>query len=246
MELRRFYCNPITESFAELTGRQAHHLASVLRLKAGEKVELFDGAGRLATAAVLSVANRKITLQIEDTSVTPRPEQHRIIIAASVAKGDRFDWLIAKCTELGTDRLTPVIFERTVKQPKNLKTAARWQNLAIEAAKQSRWLFLPHIDPPLSLEQAAKKLKADHPNAGILFGSLDAGCPSILEIPSANTDTIVFIGPEGGLTQQEESFLLSRSAEPIRITDTILRIETAAIAAAAVLAAKRAASKLWH
>jgi 16S rRNA (uracil1498-N3)-methyltransferase len=244
MERRRFYCNPITESAVELTGRRAHHLTSVLRLKAGQKVELFDGDGRLATAAVLSTTNHNVTLQIEGTKVTPKPEQNQIIIAASIAKGARFDWLIAKCTELGTDRLTPVIFERTVKQPKNPKTAARWQNLAIAAAKQSRRLFLPHIDPPLGLEQAVKKLKADHPNARVLLGSLDASCPSILETPVVNVDTIAFIGPEGGLTQQEKTFLLSQSAEPVRITDTVLRVETAAIAAAAILTTKRAASKL--
>lgn len=246
MELRRFYCNPITKSTAELTGRQAHHLTSVLRLKAGRKVELFDGAGWLATAAVLSATNHKVTLQIENTKMTPKPHQCSIIIAPSVAKGTRFDWLITKCTELGIDRVAPVIFERTVKHPKNPKTAARWRNLAIEAAKQSRRLFLPQIDLPLTLEQAVKKLKADHPNAGILFGSLDTVCPSILETPTANVDTIAFIGPEGGLTQQEESFLSSLSAQPVRITDSVLRIETAAIAAAALLAAKRDASKLYR
>ncbi len=243
MEHYRFYCNPITESSAELTGREAHHLTSVRRLKTGEKIELFDGAGRLATAAVLSATNRNVTLQIEDSKVTPKPEQNQIIIAVSIAKGDRFDWLIAKCTELGTDRITPVIFERTVKQPKNPKTAVRWQNLAIAAAKQSRRLFLPQIDPPMGLEQAAEKLKADHPDARLLFGSLDADCHSILETPVVNVDTIVFIGPEGGLTQQEQAFLLNQSVEPARITDTVLRIETAAIAAAAILAAKRISSK---
>jgi 16S rRNA (uracil1498-N3)-methyltransferase len=246
MELNRFYCNPITESTAELTGRQAHHLASVLRLKTGQKVELFDGAGGFATAAVLSATNRNVTLQIENTKVTHKPDQRQIIIAASIAKGARFDWLITKCTELGTDRITPVIFERTVKQPKNPKTAARWQNLAIAAAKQSRRLFLPHIDPPLSFEQAVKKLKVDHPNAKLLFGSLDAACPSILETPAVNVDTIAFIGPEGGLTQQEKTFLLNQSAQPIRITDTVLRVETAAIAAAAILTTKRVTSKLYR
>ena len=113
----------------ELSVAEAHHLAAVLRLQAGDKVELFDGSGTLAVATVTTAKTRKATVQVEQLQVVPKPKDQQIVIAPAVAKGDRFDWLIGKRTELGVDRICPVLFERTVKQPKNPEITQRWQNL---------------------------------------------------------------------------------------------------------------------
>ena len=235
----RFYCNPIYRPVAELDGSEAHHLAQVLRLKCGDKVELFDGAGSLATATVATVGSRKVALNVDDLQVVPAPDGQRIIIAASIAKGERFDWLIGKCTELGADRICPVLFERTVKQPRNPRTAERWRNIIIAAAKQCRRLFLPRIDNPLSLLDTLASLKSDFPNGRILLGSISPGSPAISNQSFGAADVIAFVGPEGGLTEQEEILLRENGAEPARLADTVLRIETAAVAFAAILSAQR-------
>lgn len=244
MDLPRFYCTEIKDSFFELPDPEAHHLASVLRLKPGQKVELFDGAGTLGVARITDIAPHKVSLRIENSYIFPKPHPKQIIIAASIAKHERFDWLISKCTELGADRICPVLFERTVKQSKNPKALQRWQNLSIAAAKQCRRIFLPKIDSPSPLQEVLKLLKEDFPKARFFFGSLDEKIPSLIDLPFSNSDMIALIGPEGGLTEDELTLLKSYNAQPVRLTDTILRVETAAITFTAILSTKRNAKKI--
>ena len=200
---------------------------------------MFDGRGALAKAGIEKISSTKVVCQIQHLKIVEKPKRPQIIIAAAVAKHDRFDWLIAKCTELGVDGITPVIFERSVKQPKNPKIIDRWNNIAIAAAKQCKRLFLPAIDLPLPLAEAISKLTADYPGARILVGSLDEDAKALLEIGFDSRNVIAFIGPEGGFTDQEDKLLTDKGAQPARIADTVLRVETAAIAFAAFLAALR-------
>jgi 16S rRNA (uracil1498-N3)-methyltransferase len=193
----------------------------------------------LADARIEKISSKEVTCRIENLQTPEKPAGPRIIIAASVPKADRFDLLIAKCTELGADRITPVIFERCVKQPKNPKATDRWRNITISAAKQCKRLFLPEIDRPLPLTEAISKLAVDYPHSCILAGSLDNNVKPLLEINFESKDVIAFIGPEGGLTERENELLTTAGAVPVRITDTVLRVETAAIAFAAILASAR-------
>jgi 16S rRNA (uracil1498-N3)-methyltransferase len=239
MDLIRFYCNPITKPSVELSGPESHHLYSVRRLTTGDKVELFDGAGTVATATIASASNKKVSLQVDEIKVIPRPSKAQIVIAVSIAKGSRFDWVIEKCTELGIDRISPVIFERTVKQPKNPDITSRWNNLAIAAAKQSRRVFLPQIDKPAALTDAIKLLQKDFPQGKFLLGSPSAEVPFLTnQLPTCNA-VVALVGPEGGLTEQEQTFLKDNGVQSVRFADTILRIETAAVAFASILAAQR-------
>ena len=135
MKRHRFYCRPITQPITELTGFEAHHACSVLRHKPGDILELFDGSGTLALAEIQTIFPRKITLAIQTIQTLPRPNRSQVVIACSLAKGERFDWLISKCTELGVDRICPVRFERTVKLARGEKVTERFLKLAIAAAR---------------------------------------------------------------------------------------------------------------
>ncbi len=239
MQMHRFYCENLAGTAAELVGSEAHHLANVLRLHKDDKVELFDGKGTLSLAAIENIARHQVTLRIESAKTTPERKTGRIIIAASIAKGERFDWLIAKCTELGADRICPIIFERTVKLPKNPRIVDRWLAIAIESAKQCKRLHLPRIDSPAALVQAIPALKAAYPAGRLVFGSPSPLSPALAATPFGTSDVIAFIGPEGGLTDNEIRLLMQNAAQAIRLTDTILRIETAALAFAAILTAQR-------
>ena len=239
MPLHRFYCNPISEPSVELAGTEAHHLASVLRLKAGDKVELFDGAGMVATAAITKIIKRKVTLQIEDVHRFPPRTTGRIIIAPGIAKGQRFDWLIEKCTELRTDRIMPVIFERGVKQASNPKILERWRNLVISAAKQSRRIFLTRIDPPAPLCDVLELLRQEYPRIQLIVGSLTPDATPLTGQLFGQTDVAAFIGPEGGFTENETTLLKDRGTKFVHLTETVLRTETAALAFASVLCALR-------
>jgi len=239
MSLHRFYCNPISEPETELAGTEAHHLTSVLRLKAGDKVELFDGAGTVATAVIAEIVKRKVTLRIEDVHRYPPRTTGRIIIAPGIAKGQRFDWLIEKCTELRTDRISPVLFERGVKQASNPKILERWNNLVISAAKQSRRIFLTRIDEPSPLCDVLEMLRREYPRIQFIVGSLTPDASPLTGQLFEQTDVAAFIGPEGGFTEDEAACLKDRGAKFVRLTDTVLRTETAALAFASVLCALR-------
>ena len=242
MNLHRFYSENISKPVTLLSGTEAHHLSQVMRLKAGEKVELFDGKGTIAIAEIKSINKKDVNLQIEDLKTFDK-QSPQIVLAVSIAKGERFDWLIEKCTELGVDRIVPVVFERTVKQPKNTKILNRWNNIAISACKQSRRVFLPQIDNPTILNEAVNLLRKNYQKAHFIFGSLSKKCQSILNF-NFNDNIIAFVGPEGGFTEAEENLLSENNVQAVMITQTILRVETAAIAFAAVLASMRDIQKI--
>jgi 16S rRNA (uracil1498-N3)-methyltransferase len=140
---------------------------------------------------------------------------------------------------LGVERISPVIFERTVRQPGNPKALDRWMNLAISACKQCKRLFLPQIDPPMNLQDCYKAIKKDSPNCRIIAGGISEDCPSLAGQPFGENDVAALVGPEGGFTENEEAFLKSRGVQFVRLSDTILRTETAAVAFAAILTAQR-------
>ncbi|MCK5114924.1 MAG: 16S rRNA (uracil(1498)-N(3))-methyltransferase [Phycisphaerae bacterium] len=234
-----FYCRPINPGLLELDPGQAHHLKQVRRLKTGDAIELFDGQGTAALARVSEINRKTVLLEVEKITHHQPGQNRRIVIAAALAKGERFDWLISKCTELGVDHICPVRFERTVKLAGSAKSQQRYENLAISAAKQCRRWFLPRIDQPEQFDQAIQTLSRDYPDAQILFGEPNEQADSVLNYTNCEKDLICFVGPEGGFTNAELELLGEHHAQPVRLSETILRVETAAITFAAVLCCAR-------
>jgi len=240
MRKARFYCETITPNAdAVIDDVQLRHLTKVMRLAKGDVVELFDGKGTSAQALIEKIAKDSALLKIQTLNTLTNRSNRRIIIASSEAKAQRFELVIAKCTELGVDRISPIIFERTVKQPDGKNVLRRYESIAVESAKQCQRNFLPIIDCPQSFAHAIEHLPKEYPNADIIFGSLTQDAISVINLEFDTRDVIAFIGPEGGFTDAEEKTLKALNATPVKLTDTILRIETAAIAVGAILAVKR-------
>lgn len=235
----RFYCESINAGSVEPDQVELHHMTGVMRVKPGERVELFDGQGTVAQAKAVSTGKKSVSLEIIETVKIPPRQTSRITILVSVAKGDRFERLIAGCTELGVDIIVPTIFSRTVKQPKGRNSIDRYRKIAIASSKQCRRAYLPQISEPLDFPTALAECVKDKAGAEIIFGSLTAGAESIVDCTFEDKDVCVFIGPEGGLTESEEKMLIDSGAKPVRLTGTVLRIETAATAAAAFLTIRR-------
>ena len=236
---RRFYQRPITKGELELTGPEGRHLVQALRGRCGQWVELFDGAGTVAQAEVLRIERSGAQLAVRSLERLEARERGRVVIAASLAKGERFDWLIGKCTELGVDHICPVRCERTVKQGGSGKAAQRYEHVAVSAAKQCGRVFLPTIDEPATLGDCAAALEGQYPGALWLTGRARGEAAKLTEVDVAGRDVVAFVGPEGGLTEAEVQLLNERQAQGVRLTETVLRIETAAIAFAAILCAGR-------
>jgi len=115
----------------------------------------------------------------------------------------------------------------------------RYRKLTISAAKQCGRLFLPHLSGPAGLAETVKDLVARYPEAQIVFGGFGEGAVGIGQCCRADAEVIAFVGPEGGMTDAEEQLLNEQGAMPVRINANILRVETAAIAFAAILCADR-------
>ncbi len=238
MQASRFYSQSITHGRHTLSPTESHHLISVLRGKIGDSVELFDGRGGLAPAVVVSIRKGDAVVEIDHVHRAVRPACPKIILAAAVAKGQRFDWMLGKCTELGVDHIALVNYERSVRAGKE-SACGRYADMTIAAAKQCRRLFLPAISGPHTLPQTLVELQRQYPGASLLFGSVADGSKPITHIAPITGDVVVFVGPEGGLTESEEKLLLDNRVIPVRIAVHILRTETAAVAFAAVLESLR-------
>jgi 16S rRNA (uracil1498-N3)-methyltransferase len=212
---------------------QAHHLRDVLRLKAGDEIEAFDDAGNIASAIIERCDELEVYLQIGD--LRARQPAAEIVIASAVPKGDRADWMIEKLSELGVSRFIPLITARSVVVPAGQNKRQRWIRIATESAKQSRRAGVMKIEEATDFRDAI----AAKPPAGTtrFYLSTEPGTSPILDIRQSTIDNRhFFIGPEGGWTDGEIEQFRAAGLTGLRLTGTILRVETAAIAAAALVA----------
>ena len=227
----RFYCPLLSEAGSViLDDSEAHHLIHVLRGKVGETVELFNGAGLVATCRIESIRKRDVLL--EATSVWLDPVQTRsLTLATAVPKGDRFDWLIEKATELGVSRYVPIITERSIVEPRAGKLD-KLRSVVVAACKQSKRNHLMEITPLTRWSDALQIGVADHRR---LIAHPQGKASSVFGTTDDNLPTIVFVGPEGGFSEIEIQTAIDSGVEPIQLGHQILRIETAAIAIASKL-----------
>ncbi len=226
----RFFLADLPESGAAvLEDLEAHHLIHVLRASPGDIVELFNGAGLVASAQITSLHKRDAKLQILG-SHREDPSPRQIIVATAVPKGDRFDWLIEKATELGVTRIIPLRTARSVVDPQESKLEKLRQTV-IAACKQSGRNHLLELESTTTwsdfvtreLGQSASYIAHPGPTTRSASTSLWDGKSSI----------VFAIGPEGGFTEEEVELAVGHGAKPISLGPLILRIETAALALAA-------------
>lgn len=220
---KRFYCENLSDAgTVRLDGPEAHHLAKVMRLPAGETVELFDGAGLVVTAEIITVGKRDVSLTIRHAERFPPPVT-RLVLAAAVPKGDRFDWLVEKATELGVTELIPLRTARGVVDPRDSKLDRLRQGV-IEACKQARRAWKMELSPVTDfttlLGQPGPLIVADPTGEPVT----DLG----RTLPQAPAVTLA-VGPEGGWTEPEIAAARAAGAVVISLGDNILRVETAAM-----------------
>jgi 16S rRNA (uracil1498-N3)-methyltransferase len=214
----RFYVPALEPGRLTLDGAEARHAARALRLGPGDAVELFDGRGHRAAGTLLSASPRGVVVEVGPVQTVPAPPP--VTIAAALPKGRRADFMVEKLSELGVEALRPVRFARGVRRP-TPATLARFRRLSIASAKQCGRSHVMQILDPLE--------------APALTGPLLLADPDAAEPLRPGPPAVVVIGPEGGLTPAERAAL--SAARPVRLTPTVLRVETAAIAAAAILCA---------
>ncbi len=220
---------------------EAHHARAVLRLVDGEAVELFDDAGNVADGTLVHQGAQDAAVRVERVHST-NDSTLRWVVAAAVPKGDRADWMVEKLSELGTSAFIPLATARSVVLPEGKNKRQRWARLATESAKQSRRAGVMRVEELTPLHDAVVRWtpSPEVQPAGERGWFLSTE-PDAMPLREAIVRPLVepfalFIGPEGGWTNEEIEQMRRAGLTPVGLTTTILRVETAAVAAAAAIA----------
>jgi 16S rRNA (uracil1498-N3)-methyltransferase len=237
MSLSRFYL-PAQAWGADvlvLSGDEAAHCTRVQRHAVGDRVEVADGAGRVAEAEISAVNKNEVHLR----PVTVRqhePLTGRIHLLPALIKGEAFEWLLEKAVELGAASVQPVLTERTVVHldaGQAAKKLSKWRRLMIESAKQCHTPFLPDLHAPLPLPEAlARAPRSAVKIMPALSEHSRALGPWVAEL---HQEACLLIGPEGDFAPQEEDLARQAGFIPVTLGPLVLRAETAAVAALAIL-----------
>jgi 16S rRNA (uracil1498-N3)-methyltransferase len=229
----RFYCPELSKTGRlALEGDEARHLARVRRLGPGDVVEVFDGRGFATRAEVVAVGRDRVELRPVGDPLPDRAPPCRLTLATAVPKGERFDWLVEKATELGVERLVPLVTERSVVDPSDAKLD-RLRRVIVEASKQCGRNRLMVLDRPcawyscLSMPEGERGFLA-HP------GGLP---PHAWPRPWVGAGATLAIGPEGGFTDAELDRAGAAGWRVVSLGASLLRIETAGLAGCSMLLA---------
>lgn len=240
MTRRRWIADQWDEATALLKGEQAGHLVRVLRAQTGMEYEIVAG-GHVWHGVIASISPEEVRFNLL-AEVTADPALP-VTLLLSVFKFDRMEWAIEKATELGVERIVPVLARRT---EKHLAAAAekrveRWRRIAHEAAQQSRRCDVPAIENATPLKLAARDAAA---STRFVLAEQERGTTlrqAVADLMDGAGDEIpairLAIGPEGGWAPEEAALLDAEGWKPASLGPRILRAETAAIAALSVVAA---------
>ncbi len=209
-----------------IDGGQAHYLGSVMRLKAGDSIALFDDVSGEWRAIIETVGKRTVSVRVEEKTREREAVPDLWLLAAPIKKG-RIDWIAEKACELGVARLQPVITQRTIVDRLNLD---RLRAHMIEAAEQCERTALPRLDEPVKLSAFLKDWPADRT---LIFADEEGGVP-MADVARPGPAAIL-IGPEGGFTAEERAAIKALpQAVGVSLGPRILRADTAMAAAISV------------
>jgi 16S rRNA (uracil1498-N3)-methyltransferase len=246
MTRRRFFAPP--EQFAPdgstvtLGADEARHLRDVLRLNRGDEVFVFDGDGREFRCVVEESGRSKAMLSVVSEVEAARSESSlRLTLAVALLKGEKFDLVVQKATELGATRIVPVITKyadvRLRDEADSTRRVARWQRIALEACKQSGRARVPDIDEPAACASFIESVPSNVGEWRVMFA--ERGGVGLVEtiknLQSKPNAVTALIGSEGGWTDEEIQLAQDAGWSVVTLGGRTLRAETAAIAVAALL-----------
>ncbi len=223
-----------------ISGEARHHLANVLRMRAGQWLILRGVEGESRLARIETVGRANIAASIIRALPSPEPPPCRVTVAQAPGKGSRFEEVLQHSVELGASEFVPLLSARSVPDWKNDGIEAkmrRWRAIIRGAAEQAKRDRIPTILPPAEPVPAAERLR----DGSSLLLLCQSGEPLLQVVPNRVASYALFVGPEGGFTEEEESALVARGAVRVSIGPYVLRTETAAPAALAALMAQAAA-----
>jgi 16S rRNA (uracil1498-N3)-methyltransferase len=236
----RFYCADADFSRPSVVitdTHEIHHIKDVLRLKKGSLVQIFNAKSEQADAVIEQISGAAIHVSVKTVKKNEEAPA-KIILACAPPKKGKFEFIIEKCTELGVDEIIPLKTKRTEvifkedNWPGKLK---RFESVAVNAAKQSKRTKVPHIYPMTPLPQVLQTLE---PHGLHLFPSLHHHSKHIFDVllkADKQGQVTIFIGPEGDFTPDEVELAIKHGCVPVSLGETVLKVETAALAVVALV-----------
>jgi len=219
-----------------ISGDDVRHIVNVLRMNSGDELVLCDGKGTDYTVKIVGASKNEVRTEI--VSQTSRDiNSSRIILGQGLPKSDKMDFIVQKATELGVSQIVPLVMERTIVKIKDEeKRVSRWQKIAREAAMQSNRADIPEV---VGISSFKNFLRTPHSALRtLLLLPWEEGTESIKNVLRRNPDAeniVVLIGPEGGISAAEAEAAKGMGFHPVSLGPNILRTETAAIAAIAMI-----------
>lgn len=228
MTRRRWIADEVSGKTAALVGQHADHLSRVLRARLGQEFDVIAN-GVAHRARISNVSPDRVEFALEEELLAAPAANLTLLL--SIFKFDRMEWAIEKCTELGVAKIIPLIARRTDAHlaSASVKRVERWRRIALQASEQSRRTTPPEISNPMKLRDAA----ADHAETKIVLSESEdkMSLREVLDARDAEGSISLAIGPEGGWTEDELQLLKTEGWRSVSLGPTILRAETAAIAA---------------
>lgn len=227
--MSRFFTEDIAGDTARITGEDVRHLSRVLRLRAGDTVEICDGAGTDYTGVITAVGQDEVTCALSGAHPSPTEPRCRVTLFQALPKTGKMEVIVQKCVELGVAAVTPVVTERCVAVPTRdfENKRVRYQRVAAEAAKQSRRGIIPPVSGVLPLRQV------DFSRFDTVLAAYEEERTTSLKAAltgGAGESIALIIGPEGGLESEEVAWLTAVGAVSVSLGPRILRTETAGMA----------------
>lgn len=221
-----------------IRGPDVKHIGKVLRLSKGETIEVFDGSGRQYVVRLERVGKEEVRGVIVKRCLASRDTFPQIIVGQGIPKGKKLDFVIQKLTELGIHSFVPLLTERTILRLDPLTQKAklsRWQRIALEASKQSRRFFPPHIDDIMTLQEFCASSQECDLKLLLWEEEGERELKEALMSPLQRKRVAILVGPEGGFSQEEAMIAQRYGFVPVSLGHSILRTETAALAVVAIV-----------
>ena len=219
-------------SQSQLDDNAANHVGRVLRMQAGQALQLFNGDGQDYRATITEAGKKHVQVAVTEAGKNETESTLRVVLAQTLSKGDRMDYAVQKAVEMGVSEIVPLTTERCdvkLKGDREDKRLRHWQQVAISAAEQCGRARVPEIQPVMTVQQWLEHARAC--DLRLVLHHRTERSLNTLEKPSS---IALMIGPEGGLTAEEIALAEDNGFLPVALGPRVLRTETAPVAAIAL------------
>lgn len=222
-----------------IIGEDALHISKVLRLRKGDEIEACDGNENIYLCSILNVDKQTVTCKINSKWISSAEPSVKVHLFQGIPKSTKMDLIVQKCTEIGVSSITPVFTERVITRPDEARDISgrisRWRKISEEAAKQSNRGRIPSIQDPVKLEEALKLMSGYGAAVMPYENETRKGLKQVMQGKNNINSAAIFIGPEGGFSENEIAAAVKNGIIPVTLGPRILRTETAGFVSLALI-----------